>query len=256
MTTLKDIAQEAGVSIKTVSRILNGENKETWPSSVKRADHIRSIAKRMNFRPNAMARIMRTNKTKMIGVLIRNASDMPLTAPSNYETILGIYHQLEQAGYEMCLVHQSDVRPRSRIFTEQMLDGLIILGHIEPEMIDEIHDGFAKCIWIDVNVDEPNLCVRRDEYQAGLWVGQAIAQRGYEKIVWLGCSPDENVLHYSQVDRYQGLCDGLGEKSSDILSLRFAAKKMLPNIDGFLDQVTADTAVVAYDLFQLINCCH
>ena len=60
MATMKDIAVEAGVSIKTVSRILNGENKENWPSSIRRAQQIRDIANRLNFRPNAMARTMRT----------------------------------------------------------------------------------------------------------------------------------------------------------------------------------------------------
>ena len=250
MATMKDIAVEAGVSIKTVSRILNGENKENWPSSIRRAQQIRDIANRLNFRPNAMARTMRTNKTQLIGVLIRNGVDLPFTAPSNYETILGIYQQLESAGYEMCLVHQSDVETRSRIFREQMLDGLIVVGHLEAELYDAVSEIFENCIWVDSNRFEKSLCVRRDEQEAGRIVGEKIKACGYEHVIWLGWSPFEKVQHYSQVQRLDGLKNGLGKKLASKIQMRPAAENLPAVIDNLLQNIKPKTVIAAYDIPQ------
>ena len=238
-TSIKDIAQEAGVSNKTVSRILNGENKEVWPSSIRRANQVREIAERLNFRPHAMARTMRTNKTQMIGVLIRNASDLPDIAPSNYEIILGIYHYLENTDYEICLVHQADMSKRSRIFRERMLDGLIVLGNFEKDMIEEIRAISPNCVWGNTNVDEPTGCIRRDEFEAGRLVGQAILACGYKRLIWIGTSKEKSNLHYSKIDRLDGLCKGVGavlEASMQMVSmdkqLPFVLALRLPRLDG------------------------
>lgn len=248
MTTLKDIAEEAGVSVMTVSRILNGENKETWPSTIRRAKEIRAIAQRLNFRPNATARTMRTNKTKLIGVLIRNTQDLPFASPANYEAILGIYHELEHAGYEMCLVHQSGLNQRSRIFREHMLDGLIALGHMESDWISEIGKLFEHCVWTDTNVNEPTMCVRRDEHDAGCMVGRTIVQYGYRKVIWLGHSEDERVPHYSRVERLEGLKQGLGKKLASSLEYVTSDPQSDAPIRDLMDQVDATTAIVPYDL--------
>lgn len=248
MITMKDIAKEAGVSVQTVSRILNGENKEVWPSSIRRAEKIRAIAQRINFRPSANARTMRSSKTRMIGVLIRNSTDIPYTAPTNYEIILGIYHQLEHAGYEMCLVHQSDVGQRSRIFHERMLDGLIVLGDIQPQMQSEIRKTFPQCVWVDVNVNEPKNCIWRDEFASGQLVGNQLIEAGYRDVIWICRDPEDAVAHYSHTQRLAGLRDAMNKVDGPTeVCCRFADDQTVKELDGILAQLTPRTAVVAYN---------
>lgn len=69
MPTLQQIAQEAGVSANTVSRVLTGKNKECWPSAIRRAEHIRAIAREMGYTPNHLARSLRRRKSYTIGLL-------------------------------------------------------------------------------------------------------------------------------------------------------------------------------------------
>src|SRR5271154_5907221 len=54
--TLEDVAARAGVSPGTVSRVLNGKNKENRPAIAKRSERIRRIALQLGYRPNAAAR--------------------------------------------------------------------------------------------------------------------------------------------------------------------------------------------------------
>lgn len=245
MTTLKDVANQAGLSVQTVSRILNGDNKEVWPSSIRRADKVRAIAKKMNFRPSATARTMRSKKTRMVGVLIRNTADIPHTAPTNYEIILGIYHHLENAGYEICLVHQSDIGKRSRIFREKMLDGLIVIGDMQPAMIQEIRETFNQCVWVDVNVYESQYCIQRDEYAAGRMVGDKVLEAGYDQLIWLTRVRNEGVSHYSAVNRFKGFEDAINsvDRPIDLRSV-YVDDQTIAELDSVLGAITPQTAVV------------
>ena len=73
--TLADIATRAGVSVGTVSRILNGKNKESWRVSRKRAALVRGIATELNYRPHAAARAMQSRRSMCVGVLVRNSPE-------------------------------------------------------------------------------------------------------------------------------------------------------------------------------------
>ena len=243
--TLKDVAREAGLSVQTVSRILNGDNKEVWPSSVRRAQKVRAIAKKMNFRPSATARTMRSKKTRMVGVLIRNTTDVPHTAPTNYEIFLGIYHQLENAGYEICLVHQSDIGKRSRIFREKMLDGLIVIGDMQPAMIQEIGETFEQCVWVDVNVFDSQYCIQRDEYAAGRMVGNKVLEAGYDQLIWLTRVRSEGVAHYSSVNRFKGMEDAIkaSHRPVDLRSV-YVDDQTIAELNGVLGPIKHRTAVV------------
>ncbi len=135
MTTLKDIATAAGVSVDTVSRVLNGKAGEAWPSAVERAERIRKIATQLNYAPNKAAQIMRTKRTRQIGVLVSE-----LYNPFTGRKVEAIADALAEHGYEMLL---GLTRTRSRngtvsespsdsekffaTFSRNLLDGVINL---------------------------------------------------------------------------------------------------------------------------------
>jgi DNA-binding LacI/PurR family transcriptional regulator len=126
MATLKDIAQMAGVSVDTVSRVLNGKAGEAWPSAVERAERIRKLAVQLNYTPNKAARIMRTNKTHQIGVLVSE-----LYNPFTGRKVEAIADALAGFGYEMLLglTRSRAVNPAKfyEKFSENLLDGVINL---------------------------------------------------------------------------------------------------------------------------------
>ena len=76
MSTLKDVAQKAGVSVPTVSRVLNpkGSHISARPETIQR---IRDAADELNYTPNAAARSLITSCTRNIALLLDSARDNP-----------------------------------------------------------------------------------------------------------------------------------------------------------------------------------
>ena len=69
--TIKDVAREAGVSINTVSRALNGK-PDVSPETRRQ---VLAVAERLNYMPNKLARGLRSNKTGIIGVVVADIAN-------------------------------------------------------------------------------------------------------------------------------------------------------------------------------------
>ncbi len=92
MVTIKDIAREAGVSISTVSRVINN------PDSVvaQKRERVSEVIFQMGYTPNAAAREMVTGSTKLIGVLVSDIRNAFIAA------LLTVFtEQLEKHGYSV-----------------------------------------------------------------------------------------------------------------------------------------------------------
>lgn len=69
--TIYDVAREAGVSIATVSHVINGKGK----ISRQRREEILNIMKRLNYRPNAIASALASKRTYTLGLLVPDISN-------------------------------------------------------------------------------------------------------------------------------------------------------------------------------------
>ena len=166
-STLRDVAMEAGVSIDTVSRVLNGKGKMKWASAIRRADEIRKIAERLNYRPNAAARAIRSSRTKFVGALVRNNPSNPYIHPVAFEAILGLNDGLEAAGYVLSVVRYNNVQSQgtseSRVFREHLLEAVVAIGTLSAQVMARIERLVPNCIWANTNVWRDECCIRRDE---------------------------------------------------------------------------------------------
>lgn len=124
MATLKQIADEVGVSVNTVSRALTGKTKGAWSSSAKRTEEIQKAAKRLGYRPNVAARAMRAKQTMQVGVLVRELSN-----PISIQQITAYNTYLERHGYKLVLgITGGEVSPSfAQDFSQAMIDGIINL---------------------------------------------------------------------------------------------------------------------------------
>jgi hypothetical protein len=70
---LKDVARDAGVDASTVSRVLRGDARK--PAKAETRERILQIARKLGYRPNSVARSLRTRRTEAIGLVIPDAAN-------------------------------------------------------------------------------------------------------------------------------------------------------------------------------------
>ncbi|WNJ97417.1 substrate-binding domain-containing protein [Vibrio ruber] len=132
MATMKDIAKRAGVSTSTVSHVIN----KTRYVSDEIAARVNQAAKDLNYSPSALARSLKMNRTKTLGMLVTTS-----TNPFFGEVVKGVERSCYQKGYNLilCNTEGDDHRMKESINTllEKRVDGLILMcSALEGEHID------------------------------------------------------------------------------------------------------------------------
>lgn len=125
MTTIKDVAKHAKVSVTAVSYALN----ETGTISEDTRKRILEVAKELNYHPNAFARNLKKRKTGTVGVFITSFGG------SFYEEILeGIHDAVIKTDYELIVCPESWTK--RKVLTHRQVDGAIVFDwKIENETI-------------------------------------------------------------------------------------------------------------------------
>jgi LacI family transcriptional regulator len=249
MVTLRQIAEEAGVSVQTVANVLQGRNKERWPSVAERAKQIRAIATRLEYRPSAAAKSMRTRRSQQIGILILNNPDQRFRNVVAFETILGINEALERAGYIASLVRVGDVRSNadSRVFREQVLDGMIVLSAIPPDIEQMVEQVIPQCIWVDTNLWRPQQVIRRDERHAGRLAANALADLGYRKLLFYGKPKGQGAnYHYSVTDRLAGVKEVAKKRNLELATVLTSRRIVYRKPQLLAEYLQPDVGIIVY----------
>jgi LacI family transcriptional regulator len=127
--TLRDVAQASGVSITTVSRILNGRESGV-PIRDETRQRVLAAAAEMGYKPNLLARGLRGSRSSLLGVIARDISD-----PFHTQILRGINAAAQARDYRLFLGHV-DYRPDvaltyGSMFERSHADGIIIIGDID-----------------------------------------------------------------------------------------------------------------------------
>ena len=120
---LRDVAARAGVDVSTVSRVLSGDRAQR--TSVETRDKIVEAAKALDYRPNALARALRTARTHTIGIVVPQ-----LDNPVFSSAILGAEAAAAARGYSLLITHRDPKHPMEgefeRLAATHRVDGLLV----------------------------------------------------------------------------------------------------------------------------------
>ncbi|MCG0277173.1 MAG: LacI family transcriptional regulator [Thermanaeromonas sp.] len=124
MVTIKDVARRAGVSVTTVSRVLNNSPHPISPETRRKV--LEAVAE-LGFCPNAAARSLQLNETRMIGLMLPDVAN-----PYYSGIVRGIEDVAHQEGYTVILCNTDRSRERTlkylRVLREKRVDGVIFMG--------------------------------------------------------------------------------------------------------------------------------
>lgn len=195
-TTLEMVAKEAGVSMATVSRIINGTAKV----STERKHAVEAAIAKLKFRPNAAARGLALGKSSTIGV-ITQAIDSPFYG----EGVRGIEDYLQQRGYAALFMsgnwnEEDETRCMSELLSRRV-DGIIIFsGRLEDRELAM----YAKQVPIVVsgrNLDAPGIfSLQVDDEQGAMLATQHLIELGHQRIAFIAGILD----HPDAAERFKG----------------------------------------------------
>lgn len=179
--TISDVAKQAGVSIATVSRVLNGST----PVQADKAERVRRAIAELNFVPRSAARVLASRKTNTIGLVfseIRGAFFPQL--------LKGVEAQLHEAGYELLVYSTNNLHPiKRKPIGEHNTDGLLVFTtSLEKEEIARLHKiDFPLVLMHETPPEGLNIPVITIENKDGaeMLVSHLIEKHGRRRIVFL-----------------------------------------------------------------------
>lgn len=173
--TMKDVAQEAGVSLGTVSKVING-----IPVGKAYRIRVEKAIKTLNYRVNTYAQGMRSDRTRAIQVIIPN-----LTNPFFAELVNCISKELARRNYKtmLCMTDgDPDLEQTHILMAEQhMADGIICLSY-HPKL--QIPKGIPL-VSIDRNLGANIPCVSSDNYGGGYLAAEKLIENGCRRLAVL-----------------------------------------------------------------------
>lgn len=139
--TINDVAKEAGVSITTVSRVINGN----YPVKIETRAKVEETIKKLKFKPNSMARSLITRKTSMIGVVVPGLTNLFFsTVVESVERYLKIH------GYSISLCNTSGDPGMEIDIVEELIarqnDGIIVIDPSIGNLNNGFYDDISKSI--------------------------------------------------------------------------------------------------------------
>lgn len=240
-----DIADKAGVSIATVSRVLNGSPNV----STKTKEKVLRIIDEEGYTPNVFARGLNLNTMRMIGILCTDVSDIFYA-----KAISVIENALRQYGYDSLLCSTGNKLGDKQKYIDLLLakrvDALILIGSAFREESDNSHieKASSKVPVMIINglIDLPNTyCITCDEYTAMYDNVVALIKRGCHDILYL-----YDVESYSGMQKLNGyraaLKDcGLPITSSLILKVDKTPAAIEAAMTDFINRKISFSAVLA-----------
>jgi len=198
MSTIKDIARQAGVSIATVSYVLNNDpriKKET-------AKKVLLVAEEMNYLASGIARSLKKSKTNNVLVFVHNFS-----GPIYQEILEEIHTTLKELQYKMIACNGELAES---MLLERQADGAIVLDTtISPQLLQKIaKKGFPIIDLRKVYEKESNIIVKRiDGFTPAYQVIKLAIEEGNRKIGYMHGNEDSP----DNIKRFNGYLKALTE---------------------------------------------
>ncbi|OIK14787.1 LacI family DNA-binding transcriptional regulator [Bacillus sp. MUM 13] len=153
MTTIKDIAKAAGVSVTTVSRALNGYSDVSENTRRK----VAMLAKELNYSPNTLARSLVMKKSMTIGLLVNGINQASIKDNFTFEVLAGINEYVSKTNYDLVLFSTTSTKQREKSYSqlcrERRVDGVIISGiRTDDSYLQEILQSEIPCVLIDIPI--------------------------------------------------------------------------------------------------------
>jgi len=195
-TTIKEVALRAGVSIATVSRVLNNLD----PVDERTRMHVREVAREMRYVPNAMGRSLSRRKTEAIGLLLPD-----LFGEFFSEVLRGSDQTAQQSSYHLVVSSSHNNKKQMRAALRMMrgrVDGLVIMSpHIDAETLNENLPQSLPVVLLNCYVESHDFdALNIDNFGGAYAMTQHLLSHGHSRIAIINGIE----MNYDAAERLRG----------------------------------------------------
>lgn len=211
-TTIKDVAVMAGVSFKTVSRVINREGS-VKPDTLEK---VMQAIQALNYQPNNAARNLAGTSSYTIGFVYDNPNAYYVIDMQN-----GILSECREKGYEL-LIHPCSINNKNildeikTLVKHSQLAGLVISPPLSEmpyviEALQALDVSFVRIVSGSNENKETSPCIFIHDHEAAQEITEHLIEQGHNRIAFIG----GDKVHHSTGERYNGYLQALSEHNID-----------------------------------------
>jgi LacI family transcriptional regulator len=212
LVSIKDIAREVGVSTTTVSFVLNGKAREKRISEELKV-RIEETAQRLNYRPNHVARGLRTGQSHTLGLIVEDISN-----PFFAHLARHVEHEADRSGYTVMFCSTENDEPKAErlvyMMRHRQMDGFIIVP--TPGMQEEVGrlvEMGKPVVLVDRYFPGLDIChVAVDNYRGAREAVSLLVGKGYRRIGIVTLESSQTQMR----EREQGFRDAMSDQGLEV----------------------------------------
>ena len=203
MPTLQDVADRAGVTVTTVSRMLNGR----VPVSPKTRKKIERAMLDLGYSPNQMARALAKRSSNLVGLIVPSARQYFFA-----ELIQEVEAAVSRFGFQMLLCVSDQELEKEQSYYQALLGDRvrgIIMASYSAEFDQIAHSG-APMVYIERQSVGGIPCVLMDSLQGGRLAGEHLIGRGCRSLLYLSGNAAKNSVSNQRFQGFREACEAEG----------------------------------------------
>ena len=204
-TTIEDVARKAGVGKVTVSYVLNGHAAVARISEGTQ-ERVRAAAHELNYRPNALARMLSTKRTNVLAVVFQRGHFFAGWSGFTAEVMRGISTTAVEIGYDLML-HTRDLPAdeEADALADGRIDGALVLRDEGDPLVGNLKNRDLPCVQFFSRGQADIPFVDADNYSGGRMATRHLVELGHRRIAMVR-GPQRS---HSSNDRFVGYRDAL-----------------------------------------------
>ena len=204
--TMADVAEQAGVSMMTVSRVINNKDGVSYATR----ERVQHTIDQLGYRPSSIARSLATQSTGTIGIVVPD-----ITNPYFAGIVRGTEDQAYEHGYNLFLCNTNEDPQREEAILqslyEKQVDGLILCAsRIESDLLERYIDQFSSVVLALRQLDDHSFgSVIVDDIFGGQAVTQHLLRGGHRNIGFIA-GPESSYGGQGRIEGYYRVLQAAG----------------------------------------------
>lgn len=199
MVTIKDVARLSGVSISTVSRVIN-DSKPVSPEVRKK---VLSIIEETGYKPNDVARSLVTRRSYLIGVIINNLAQSYVA-----DIVRGIEEIGKMYDYDILLCSSyfsKDAQKKYlQLLDRKQAEGIFLVGYnFDDEILDMVRKLNKPCVFFTRNVRDNMEHIAIDSFAAAYEATNYMIKQGHKKIAFVSDFEEKGSVEQDKISGYK-----------------------------------------------------